>query len=128
MLSGKISLYLLKLILNSDRDLALSRQKQTLTGLLIKKIYKKRTMKISLFRYSMLGYISPTTSLPHIYSRNSCPTHIFKPTHQTGLSASSHPGIFQTNLPLLGTFVDSTTNSNLLYDILQETIFSYCQP
>ena len=55
-------------------------------ALLVTKIYKNRTMKISLFNYSMLGYISPiTTSLPHIYRRNSCPTHIFKPTHQTGL-------------------------------------------
>ena len=43
---------------------------------------------------------------PPIYRRNSCPTHIFKPTHQTWLQASSHPGIFQTNLPLFGTFVD----------------------
>ena len=97
----------LKLILNSDQDLALSWQKQILTGLLVTKIYKNRTMKIFLFNYSMLGYILPiTTSLPHIYRRNSCPTHIFKPIHQTGLQASSHPGIFQTNLLLFGTFVD----------------------
>ena len=101
------AVFWLKLILNSDQDLALSRQKQILTGILVTKIYKNRTMKISLFNYSMLGYISPiTTSLPHIYRRNSCPTHIFKPTHQTWLQASSHPGIFQTNLPLFGTFVD----------------------
>ena len=66
-----------------------------------------RTMKISLFTYSMLGYISRiTTFLPHIYRRNSCPTHIFKPRHQAGLQASSHQGIFQSNLPLFGTFVD----------------------
>ena len=59
---------------------------QILIGLLVTKVYKIRTMKISLFNYSMLGYISPTTaSLPHVYRRNSCPTHIFKPTHQTGL-------------------------------------------
>ena len=84
-----------------------TQQKQILTGLLITKIYKNRTIKISLFNYSMLGCISPiTTSLPHIYIRNSCPTHIFKPTRQTGLEASSHPGIFQTNLPLFWTFVD----------------------
>ena len=77
------------------------RQKQILTGLLVTKIYKNRTMKISLFNYSMLGYISPiTTSLPHIYRRNSCPTHIFKLIHQTGFQASSHPGLFQTNLPI----------------------------
>ena len=102
-----LMLYWMKLILNSDQDLALSRQKQILTGLPVTKIYKNRTMKISLFNYSMLGYISSiTTSLPHIYRRNSCPTHIFKPIHQTGLQASSHPGIFQTNLPLFGTFVD----------------------
>ena len=128
MFSGKISLYLLKLILNSDHGLTLSWQKQILTGLIITKIYQNRTMKISLFSYSMRDYISTTTSLPHIYRRNSCPTRIFKPTHQTGLSASCHPGIFQTNLPLLGTFGDSTTTSNLLYVILQETRFSYYKP
>ena len=32
-------------------------QKQILTGLLITKVYKNRAMKISLFNYSMLGYI-----------------------------------------------------------------------
>ena len=53
---------------------------------IVTKTYKNRTVKISLFSYSVLGYISPiTTSLPHIYRRNSCPTHIFKSTHQTGL-------------------------------------------
>ena len=64
-----LMLYWLKLILNSDQDLALSWQKQILTGLLVTKIYKNRTMKISLFNYSMLGYIAPiTTSVPHILS------------------------------------------------------------
>ena len=82
--------------------IALFGQKQILTGLLVTKIYKNRIMKISLFNYYMLGYISTiTTSLPHIYRRNSCPTHIFKPIHQTWLQASSHPGIFPTNLPLI---------------------------
>ena len=51
-------LYWLKLILISDQDLALFWQKQILTGLLVAKNYKNRTMKISLFNYSMLGYIS----------------------------------------------------------------------
>ena len=86
-----------------------TRQKQILTGLLVLKIYKNRTMKIFLFNYSMLGYILPiTASLPHIYRKNSCPTHIFKPTthQQTWLQAWSHPEIFQTNLALFGTFVD----------------------
>ena len=97
------AVFWLKLILNSDQDLALSWQKQILTALLVTKIYKNRTMKISLFNYSMLGYISPiTTSLSHIYRRNSCPTHIFKTTHETGHQASR---IFQINLPLFGTFV-----------------------
>ena len=40
----------LKLILNSDQGLALFRQKQILTGLLVTKITKK--MKISLFSYA----------------------------------------------------------------------------
>ena len=73
-------LHWLKLILNFNQDPALFWQKQILTGLLVIKIYSNRTMKISLFNYSMLGYISPiTTSLPYIYRRNSFPTHIFKP-------------------------------------------------
>ena len=84
-----------------------TRQKQILTGLLVTIIYKNRTLKVTLLDYSMLGYISPiTTSLLHIYRRNSCPTHIFKPTHHTWLQTLSHLGIFQTNLPLFGSFVD----------------------
>ena len=80
---------------------------------------QKQNNKDFFFNCSMLGYISPiTVSLPHIYRRNSCPTHIFKPTHQTVLQASSHQGIFQTNLPLFGTFVISSTRSDLLHDIL----------
>ena len=99
------AVFWLKLILNSDQDIL--DKKQILTGLIVAKIYKNRTMKISLFNCSMLGYISPIiTSLPHIYKRNPCPTHIFKPTHQIWLQASSHPGIFQTNSPLFETFVD----------------------
>ena len=50
-------LYWLKLILNADQGLALFRQKQVLTNLLRTKIYRNRTMKISLFNCSMLGYI-----------------------------------------------------------------------
>ena len=66
-----------------------NQQKQILTGLLVTRIYKNRAMKIYLFNYSMLGYLSPiTTSLPIIYRRKSCATHIFKPTHQTWLQAS----------------------------------------
>ena len=81
-----LMLYWLKLILNSDQDLAIFQQKQILIGQLVTQIYENRTTKISLFNYSMLGYISPiTTSLPRIYKGNSCPTHILKPTYQTGL-------------------------------------------
>ena len=81
-----LMLYWLKLIPNSDHNLAIFQQKQILIGQLVTKIYKSITMKISLFNYSMLGNISPiTTSLPRIYKRNSYPTHIFKPTYQTGL-------------------------------------------
>ena len=49
-----LMLHWLKLILNSDQDLAFFWQKQILTGLLVTKNYKNRTMKISLFSYSML--------------------------------------------------------------------------
>ena len=91
MLSGKISCCILTEI-NPEFWSRPTRQKQILTGLLVTKIYKNRTMKISLFNYSMLGYISPiTTSLLHIYRRNSCPTQIFKPTHQTGKDFKHHP-------------------------------------
>ena len=56
---------LIILILNSDQGLAIFRQKQILRGLLVTKISRNRTMKISLFNYSMLGYIQRiTTSLP----------------------------------------------------------------
>ena len=98
-------LYWLKLILNSDQDLVLSEQKQILTGLLAIKIYKNRTMKISLFDYSMLGYISPiTASLSHIY-RNPCPTHISL-YPQTRLHFKDHPiqGYFRKIYHYLGAF------------------------
>ena len=98
--AGKISCCILTEI-NSKFWARPTKQKQILTGLRVTKIYKNRRLEISLFNYSMLGYISPiTTSLPHIYRRNSCPTHIFKPTHQTWLQTSSHPGTFPSNLPL----------------------------
>ena len=87
--AGKISCCILTKF-NPECRSRSTRQKQIFTGLLVIKIYKNRTMKISLFNCLMLGYNSAiTTSLPHIYRRNSCPTHIFKPTHQTGLQASS---------------------------------------
>ena len=77
-----LMLHLLKLISNSDQGLVLFRQKQSLTGLLVIKNYKNRTMKISLFNYSILGYISPIgTCFPYTYRRNYCRTHTFKPTH-----------------------------------------------
>ena len=50
-------LYSLKLTLNSGQGLAHFRQEQILKGLPVRNIYKNRTMKISLFKNSMLGYI-----------------------------------------------------------------------
>ena len=85
-------------------------------------------MKISEFNYSMLGYISPIiTSLPHIYRKNSCPTHI-KP--RTRLDFKHHPTqeYFRQIYHYLGPLQIFTTRSNLLCDILQETRFSCCQP
>ena len=71
---GKNSCYILTEI-NSEFWSRPTRQKQILTCLLVTKIYEKIIMKISLFNYSMLDSISPiTTSLPHIYRRNYCPT------------------------------------------------------
>ena len=52
-----LMLHWLKLILNSEQDLVFFWQKQSLTGLLVTKIYKSRTMKISPINYSILGYI-----------------------------------------------------------------------
>ena len=40
--------------ISSDQGLALFKQKQILKGLLVKKIYKNRTMEITLFNPSML--------------------------------------------------------------------------
>ena len=103
-----LMLYRLKLILNSDQELNFFRQRQILTGLLVTKTLKKRTMIISLFNYSMLGYILPiTTSLP-ISKEEILAQPIFLNPH-TRLDFKHHPilqGIFQTNLPLLGTFAD----------------------
>ena len=62
-------LHWLKLILNYDQDLALSWQRQIFVGLPVTKTYTNRTIKISLFNFSMLGYIAPVTiSLLHILS------------------------------------------------------------
>ena len=77
---------------HSDQVLALFRQKQILTGVLVTKIYRNRTMKISLFNYFFLGYISPiTTALPHIYRRNSCPIHAIFLNSLTRLEFKHHP-------------------------------------
>ena len=57
-----LMLYWLKLILNSEQDLALFRQKQILKVLLVTKIYKNRKMKTLLINYSMFGYIQPITT------------------------------------------------------------------
>ena len=51
--SAERSHVVLKLILNSDQSLALLRQKQTLTGLLVANNLQKK-VKVSLFSYSML--------------------------------------------------------------------------
>ena len=65
--AGKISCCILTEI-NPEFWSRPTQQKQILTGLLVTKIYNNRTMKISLFNYSLLGYISRiTTPLPHIY-------------------------------------------------------------
>ena len=116
-LERSYAVFWLKLILNSDQDLALSWQKQILTGLLVTKIYKNKTMKISLLNYSMLGYILPiTTFLSHICRENSCPTHIFKSTQE----------YFRQIYHYLGPLKIYTTRSTLRYDILREPRFSYC--
>ena len=112
------AVFWLKLILNSDQDLALSWQKQILTGLLVTKIYKNRTMKISLFDYSMLRYILPiTTSLFHKFSFNP-----YRETHTPDWTSSIIP---PRDISDKFTII---WDSNLLYDILQEPRFSHCQP
>ena len=59
-----LMLYQLNLILNHNQGLAFFRQNRSL-GLLVTNTYKNRTIKISLFSYSMLSYILQiTTSLP----------------------------------------------------------------
>ena len=126
--AGKISCCILTEI-NSKFWARPTKQKQILTGLRVTKIYKNRRLEISLFNYSMLGYISPiTTSLPHIYRRNSCPTHIFKPTHQIWLQTSFHPLIFQTNLPLLESFVDFYNQNRFPLRYFVRNLIFFCQP
>ena len=60
MLWKDLMLYRLNLVLNSSQGLALIRQKRPL-GLIDKKICKSSRMKIPLFSYLMLAYISPIT-------------------------------------------------------------------
>ena len=120
--------YLLKSIPNSVQNLALFLQKQILKSRLGTKTYKNRTMKISLFNYSMLWYISPiATFLLHIYKRNSCPTHIFKPIPRMDFNHHTTQEYFRQTYNYLGPLQTSTTMSNLLCNILQETRFSSCQ-
>ena len=116
---NNIMLYWLKLILNSDQDLALSWQKLILTDLPVTKLYKNRTMKISLFNYSMLGYIAPiTTSLLHIYRRNSCPAHIFKSKYQIDFKRHPTQEYFRQIYHYLGRFCRF-----LLPGLISSTIF-----
>ena len=89
------------LILHYNQGLALLDENRSL-DLLVTNICKNRTMKISLFHYSMLGYILPTTIFLLPREEILHQTHIFKSTVQTdNLSAVAfHPGIFQKNLLL----------------------------
>ena len=85
-------------------------------------------MKISLFNYSMLWYISSiATFLLHIQKRNSCPTHIFKPIPRMDFNDHTAQEYFRQTYNYLGPLQTSTTVSNLLCNILQETRFSSCQ-
>ena len=130
MLSGKISCCISPEFWSRPSSFS-TKTDSYMVYILVTKIYKIRAMKISLFSYSMLGYITLiTTSLPHFYRRNSCPTQIFKPTHQTRLQASSQPGIFRHIYHYLGPLLISATRSrsNFLYNILQQTRFPCCQP
>ena len=91
----------LNLILHYNQGLALLDENRSL-DLLVTNICKNRTMKISLFHYSMLSYILPTTIFLLPREEILHQTHIFKSTVQTdNLSAVAfHPGIFQKNLLL----------------------------
>ena len=68
-----LMLYQLNLILNYIQGLVLSRQKQILGS--NSHIYKNRAMKISLFSYSMLGYILPFFTWLH-NSNSPAPTSV----------------------------------------------------
>ena len=68
---------------------------------------QKQNNEYLFFNQLLYAWLHLTNSnFPPLYlyiRRNSFPNDIFKPTHQTRLYESSHPGIFWTNLPLLGT-------------------------
>ena len=103
-------------------------------GLLVTNICKNRTIKISLFNYSMVAYILPVAiSLPPRLLKESLDeSHIFKSTVHTDnlFSYSMLPRKISDKFTIiyLGPLQMFTTMSNLLYNIWRETWFYYCQP
>ena len=117
-----LMLYQLNLILNYIQGLALFDKNSSL-GLLVTNIYKNRTMKISLFNYSMVAYILPVAiSLPPRLLKESLDeSHIFKSTVHTDnqFSYSMLPRKISDKFTIiyLGPLQMFTTMSNLLYNI-----------
>ena len=69
------------------------------------KILQKQNNEDSLYSITLFlatPHHQQLPSLIHIYRRNSCPTHIFKPTHQPGFFPSRNISDKFT----IGTFVD----------------------
>ena len=84
-----LMLYWLKLILTSDQGLTFSRQKQILRSS-HKKLQKQNNEDFFIQLLYAWQHLTPiTTFFPHVYKRNSWPTHTFKQIHQSRLSLMS---------------------------------------
>ena len=126
------AVFRLKLILNSDQDLTLSRQKQILTGLLTsdKNLQKQNNED---FFIQLLYACQDTSHQQQHPSPISIEEILVQPMSSnphTKLNFKHHPTqeYFRKIYHYLGPLQISTIWSNFLYDILQETRFSYCQP
>ena len=81
-------------------DLALFRQKQIFTGLLVTKYYKNRIMKILCIQLLYSWLHLTTNNFPPLYiSIEEIPVQPISLNQHTSLDFS-HPGTFQTNLQL----------------------------
>ena len=120
----------LKLILNSDQGLALFRQKQILTGLLVTKIYKKSEDFFIQLLYAWLHLTNNNLPAFNIYRRNSWPTNIFKlkPHIRMDFKHPAQKYFKFTIIRDLCRFLQPDLTSSTTIFHKNFTRFSYCQP